>query len=123
MTANVLSAQLFHGTSEAIKEGDRIKPTITHAYRTGEKFDAPRAFATDSLEDAREYAADRSKKAGTLFGPVYAVHPTGDQEKNLDMHPGLDKEKHPAIHHFRSKEGFKVGKVVSWASPEEYGIR
>lgn len=97
MTLSPEQFKLYHGTAHYFKEGENIEPkNIGESYTAGLK-----AFASPSMDVAREVAGHRAYRENMLFAPVYEVDPLGATEsvnKNI----------------VSSSVGFKPKKIAGW---------
>ena len=92
-----LSPRLFHGTAHYFKEGETIEPkNIGSSYTEGLK-----AFASPSMDVAKEVAGHRAYRENTLFAPVYEVKPIGRTENVNETIVS-------------SSSGFIPKKIVGW---------
>ena len=105
MSHEVLSQQLFHGTTADLKPGDVIKPAQaigkSRHWKSG-KSDV--AYATEDAATAKYFADVASIRGGEP--KVYEVEPVGETKlRNLST----SKKKYaPAIIEHQSPEGFRV---------------
>lgn len=95
---------LYHGTSSTI-EGGVIKPAERTYWGEG-------AYSTESLHSAKNYARDRAKAQGRLFGTVYEVEPVSEKATVAGSEAGKGIVVDP--------EGMKTKRVVDYPLVHDY---
>lgn len=114
---------MYHGTAGSI-EGGVVRPN-KGMYGVG-------AYATNSIDDAKEYALDAARievaKTGKqrLFTTVYEVEPTSNEAAEVDLDPEMDYE--PDLRMFMDPKGMRTKKEVAWVptysqTPAPKGVR
>lgn len=95
--------ELFHGTGHWFPQGGIVRPTQHPA-----KVNPPAAWSSSDISVAAEYAGNKARKEGALFGPIFSVSPTSPKSELVTGRGVPNSHGDP--------RGLRVGRLAAFGS-------